>query len=102
MSALPRSVEQIAAQSGTLIRMVDQDSEDGRAALDFLRDADRAMRYLGFPDWEVALVECSEGVIGLAHMPGSARAAMVTADAGKPLGSVQRVTRRVRTELEAE
>jgi hypothetical protein len=100
VSALPGSVEEIAAQSGTRIRMLDGQTEEGRAALEFLRDADRAMRYLGLPDWEVALVECTDGIVALAHAGGETRAAIVTANAGVPLGSVQRVTHRVRAELE--
>lgn len=102
MSVLPGSIEQIAAQSGMRIRMVDGQVEEGRAALEFLRDADRAMRYLGFPDWEVALVECTGGIVGLAHAGAETRAAIVTTNAGVPLGSVQRVTHRVRAELEEQ
>jgi hypothetical protein len=70
------------------------------ALVELVRDANRAMRYLGFDNCDSVLVECDSGVVALAREPTGARMAAVSSPAGTTSGSARRLVARVAASLE--
>jgi hypothetical protein len=70
------------------------------ALVELVRDADRAMRYLGLDDCDSILVECDSGVVALARERAGVRMAAVSSPAGTTSGSARRLVARVAASLE--
>jgi hypothetical protein len=77
-----------------VFRWGDAETEEARivgAATAFTGDTERATRHMGAGPWERASVECSDGTLGVARVPGSGHLAIVSAPSGASGALVERL-----------